>query len=994
MITYALAAASAAGGKVTIRLATGDYEEDNMTLVDDVNIVGEGHTAASGSHITINSANPIFTAGAIQSSLRHLRITQAGAGAVFVINNAAAVVHTDDVVFGSTGGNAVTMTAGTYSTHGSTSNSGNYNLSTAACTLICHSGTISGGNIVTAGAFGHTVDLNGVDMSGGTITNGATGVGSTTTINIWCCYNVASFTDASQLGTVTIEDTVITSAAKSGTSPWTCRISHFGLLSNTNATGAITVYMGEIYALVRAVGPIVWWQDTNTLKVIPSGTITDTIIQWAVNAAGIGDTVLIHPGTYQEAVTLAAGRNLVGLDRDNSIINGTDATLITMAAGCRVANLTLNVTAATGNAIGIEGNDSAFTAEDLNINLVRTGANAYGINENTGATARVINIRNVRITSDTDSNEFGVYIQQANKTVYIEESWIQGGDYGIALIEDSDVFMYHNRVEVNARPLGGGAAIYTNHADAVIRMHGDTVDGMIYRLLGTITYKNNAQQYEVWQGAYDSVAATTLHHGMLIQDAIDAAAAETPAPGTAIQVPGPVIYGYITYTVLVHPGLYDEPITCGTWVNLKGIGPKGSVVIQQADATIISANATRVEIEDLTVRLVAPTAANRVLISVTNVPLCRFTNVIVEVTDPDGQNPILWQFTGTSVAILERCYANIGFTNSGITVYALNSSDITIDNCAFEIAATGHRHLRIPADTAIIRSSNTRYAGTARLLDLDAGTVSLSNDTIPCTGAWGNTDSAVFMSNCSVEAPIVAGNGAVVRLKNCSYRAISRTGTGNIVDESPYLSDAPWHVEKWSWQAALANAQVAVRGTPIDAGSGQVQLEVTDNVAGQEAVESLPAAAGALDVSFLPARTPRCLMQIAHDAFDEHTTAFYGLRHTLGDAIPNVAAEECAGFDWDGANFRAISSDGVTGQTTNLTTPTVDTHVQLEVIVFGGLKVEFYVDGVLVATHSTLPDGVPDATLDWQHLLETAGADGGDVIQVTVRNGGCQSCPA
>ncbi|MBA7713804.1 hypothetical protein ES703_122814 [subsurface metagenome] len=80
VIDYALAAADAAGGKITIRIETGDYEEDNLTLRDDVNIVGEGHTVACGSHIIITSDNDIFLVGAVQSSLRHLRVTQNGGG--------------------------------------------------------------------------------------------------------------------------------------------------------------------------------------------------------------------------------------------------------------------------------------------------------------------------------------------------------------------------------------------------------------------------------------------------------------------------------------------------------------------------------------------------------------------------------------------------------------------------------------------------------------------------------------------------------------------------------------------------------------------------------------------------------------------------------------------------------------------------------------------------------------------------------------------------
>ena len=121
---------------------------------------------------------------------------------------------------------------------------------------------------------------------------------------------------------------------------------------------------------------------------------------------------------------------------------------------------------------------------------------------------------------------------------------------------------------------------------------------------------------------------------------------------------------------------------------------------------------------------------------------------------------------------------------------------------------------------------------------------------------------------------------------------------------------------------------------------------------------------------------------------------FFGLRETLGDDVP-AATEDHAGFIWDGSDFKASSDDGVATQETNLTTPSTDAQHQIEVIVFGGVTtvgwVEFYVDGILVATHSTR---IPVNALDWQHLLETAGGGGGDAIDVTVRAGGVQECPA
>ncbi|GAG80614.1 unnamed protein product, partial [marine sediment metagenome] len=247
--------------------------------------------------------------------------------------------------------------------------------------------------------------------------------------------------------------------------------------------------------------------------------------------------------------------------------------------------------------------------------------------------------------------------------------------------------------------------------------------------------------------------------------------------------------------------------------------------------------------------------------------------------------------------------------------------------------------------------------------------------------------------HCTIVAPVVAGDLATVRLYECSYSAISRTGTGNIVDESPRLSDAPWKVHKWDWGPDLANAQIAVRGTPIDAGSGQVLLEVTDSAGDAEAVEQPADAAGALDSSFTPARTPRFITQVSIDALDPDVTMFFGLRKTLGVAVP-AATEDHAGFIWDGTDFFASSDDGAAIQQTDLTDPSTGDLVQLEVIVFGGLttvgRVEFYIDGVLVATHVTR---IPVDPLDWQHLLQTAGLGTGDLVQVTVKNGGCQECP-
>lgn len=240
----------------------------------------------------------------------------------------------------------------------------------------------------------------------------------------------------------------------------------------------------------------------------------------------------------------------------------------------------------------------------------------------------------------------------------------------------------------------------------------------------------------------------------------------------------------------------------------------------------------------------------------------------------------------------------------------------------------------------------------------------------------------------------VTSSGGIIRLIGTQYRAINRSATGNIVDQSPYLADMPWHVQKWSWQAALANSQVAVRGTPIDGGSGQVLLEVTLNAAPGarvEAVEQLPEAGGARENSLIPLRTPRMITQFMWDRTGANEFVFFGLRETLGNAYP-AAAEESAGFHYDSATgFVARSSTAAGNEDTVMgVAPDHLGIIQLEVIIFGGVRVEFYIDGVLVASHTTR---VPTANLRWQHILYTDGGGAATDVDVEILNGGCQQCP-
>ena len=687
-------------------------------------------TTTGGALITIRGMDEhVMIAPAIAPAVAVINITEtlylenitiiapdATRPAVLVNTAAGAPTITDCNIIGVGAGYSLQMTQGSVDVHRG-SFSGDVHLSTLRCLMDCYFTTFLGDLTTAAEALDHDIDLMSCEFTGGNITSLATGA------------TVIAIEGGSDIDAIT----------NSGTGLFTITGSYVDSVSCLNAGGEIRVRGGTLNSITRAVGAVVWWQDDNTLKVIPSGTTTDTVIQWAIAAATAGDVVLIHPGTYA------------------------------------------------------------------------------------------------------------------------------------------------------------------------------------------------------------------------------------------------------------------EPIACKAGVDLKGVGPASGVIITQVNADIITL-ATNVHLDNLTIRLGTPDAERHLIEDNAVACTARMSNLILEITAPTNiANLMVFYFTGAGDYTIERCSFSITYTGNAVGHGVHTSTNAAtlhlVDNDFTYLVNNAAIHIFCSVASTITGSGNT-WAGTAIMFETSNGTITLDHDALTCTAGWTVTGTTIVLRHCPIEAPVVAGNLATVRMKNCSYRAIQRTGTGNIVDESPDLKDAPWHVQRWSWMATLAQSQVSVRGTPVDAGTGQVLLQVVDSVVDVEAVESGTEAAGALSNKLTPARTPRFITQIVVDSFDAEVTMFFGLRETLGDAVP-AATEDHAGFIWDGTNFKSSSDDGVGIQENNLAEPSTDTLHQLEVIVFGGVTtvgwVEFYVDGLLVQTHVTR---IPVNDLDWQHLLPTAGGGGGDEIDVTVRAGGVQQCPA
>jgi len=218
-------------------------------------------------------------------------------------------------------------------------------------------------------------------------------------------------------------------------------------------------------------------------------------------------TVLVYPGTYG-VFTMAQYVDVVGVDKESVIIAVTAGTAVTMANDTRIANVTINPLATgAGSAYGIETGDAGCRIEDLNMYLNRTaGVECVGIIENTGNTARDIYIRNVHIITDlvTNTNTHAISIRQANKTVHIEESYIQGSDYGMALgvsggaAVASTIYSKQNFFQTTAaasRPVfNNGGNIYL-HEDSIARGCRLSRENA-----GVILYTDGNEIYHVFEG--------------------------------------------------------------------------------------------------------------------------------------------------------------------------------------------------------------------------------------------------------------------------------------------------------------------------------------------------------------------------------------------------------------------------------------------------------------------------------------------------------------
>lgn len=453
--------------------------------------------------------------------------------------------------------------------------------------------------------------------------------------------------------------------------------------------------------------------------------------------------------------------------------------------------------------------------------------------------------------------------------------------------------------------------------------------------------------------------------------------------------------------VMIAPGVYNESIVFAPYVNLSTLsGVSKDVIIEQNDNDVAALNGGVVNVNGITFRIVSPTQARTVVKDNGVESTCFMVNCATYITNPSSYDHVAIDVSGNNTYFIMYSFdLAIGSTGSAIGIDVSSNSTFLCESSGIHIESPNGYNVRCTHPSAEIDISNTMVDGTSSLFYTTGGTVRWSSCKMDSTGTINvNTDALHYMENSYISVNVIAGNGAEVRLSECSYPYIERTGTGNIIDTSRKLQSGIYHVVDYTWNTSIAYANVYVRksgtGDIQTGGSGQGVAGVRMNSVSYAGVENNVDITGGLNSSFNCARTIKMHQTVSINQFHANGHMFIGVRETLGNAIPTVGgAENYAGFIWDGTNCRVESSNGGgVGQSTIITSPTINQQYSIEIQIYGSKRVDFYCNGVLVGSHSTA-NGIPSGYVDWQRLMVSDGGGDSSYMYMTLRNGYIVECP-
>lgn len=157
------------------------------------------------------------------------------------------------------------------------------------------------------------------------------------------------------------------------------------------------------------------------------GTADYTSIQEAIDAANPGDIVYVYNGMYNENITITKTISLIGEDKSNTIINGSDPSYVLYVSADHVSISGFTIQSSgelIGTGVGIHTNNNSITNNIIN-------NNAHGIcvyysdNNNTISGNIIINNRYYGMKFYCSSNNIisdNTIINNSYDGIYFEES--------------------------------------------------------------------------------------------------------------------------------------------------------------------------------------------------------------------------------------------------------------------------------------------------------------------------------------------------------------------------------------------------------------------------------------------------------------------------------------------------------------------------------------------------------------------------------------------
>jgi len=219
----------------------------------------------------------------------------------------------------------------------------------------------------------------------------------------------------------------------------------------------------EAVAAGEAIITVTYASKTDTLEVtvvLPVHNITqDTYhntIQDAINKANPGDIIEVAAGTYDETVTIGAGKDnltILGEDRATTVIaNGIKFNLASDLSGVTISNFTVRGNAGTySNGVTVGHTGTGYLRNVEFTNNLFNGQDTTGMCFYINPVAGTFSLINNEITGYTDWG-----------TVYIGEGILEAGSSGPSL---STVLFEGNHIHYNkgSSVVYGNADDFTNH---------------------------------------------------------------------------------------------------------------------------------------------------------------------------------------------------------------------------------------------------------------------------------------------------------------------------------------------------------------------------------------------------------------------------------------------------------------------------------------------------------------------------------------------------